>query len=199
VLTRAQWPGEPPSFAPVGFETFCAKAFSGIGNAHLHESTVDRTIPVLLKRKLPTDPVQRFRARDFEEEACALREAMSTWIEEIAEDLATARPELPDELDAAGGRWPTWAREAAVELSTEPDVQDLPLSVLLLSDLRKIFNEHSWTMSSQELCNYLNQLDESPWKTWSTHNIKTGLAPRALAVEPSVFKSAWPARTFRRR
>ena len=100
----------------------------------------------------------------------------------------------PDEPDPAPGgslfdrrRWvsiqaaPT-SRQAALDLHTEPDLEDLPLGVLLLTDIRGIFDRHeTWTLSSDELCNYLNLLHESPWGNFSSHGVKTGITVRSLA------------------
>lgn len=195
--TAVVWRCEAPSFKPVSFEVFCPKAFAGIGNANLHPTTLDRTVPILLERKRPDDAVARFRARQVQPEAEALRERVSEWLEAVSEELDAAEPALPEELDdrtqeiwepliaiadAAGGRWPLAARTAALDLHTEPDLEDLPLGILLLSDIQKVFDRLDvWTVGSDELSHYLNQITESPWGNWTTHGVKSGLGPRALA------------------
>jgi hypothetical protein len=84
--------------------------------------------------------------------------------------------------DAAGGSWPQTARAAAIELHSEPDLEDLPLSILLLNDIRTVFDQQeTWTLSSELLVAYLGEIGESPWRSWTTHGVKTGLSPRALA------------------
>jgi hypothetical protein len=195
--TAVVWRCEAPTFKPVGFQVFCPKAFAGVGSANLHATTLDRSIPVLLERKLPDDPIQRFRPSRFEPEADALRDRLSTWTVEVGDILDAAEPELPDDLDdrtqeiwepllaiadAAGGRWPVDARQAALALHTETDLEDLPLSIQLLTDTRTVFDAaESWTLSSEELCAYLTAIPEAPWQNWTTHNVKTGITPRALA------------------
>ena len=141
--------------------------------------------------------MERYRAQQVEPEADRLRDRISDWVSTNAELLAAARPTLPAELDdrageiwepllaiadAAGGSWPQAARVAAIELHSEPDLEDLPLSILLLNDIRTIFDQReTWTLGSDELCVYLGNISESPWRSWTTHGVKTGLSPRALA------------------
>ena len=135
--TAVVWRCEAPSFNPVAFNVFCPKAFAGIGQASLHPTTLDRSVPILLERKLATDTVERYRARQVEPEADKLRDRISDGVSANAELLAAARPALPDELDdrageiwepllaitdAAGGSWPRTARAAAIELHSEPDL-----------------------------------------------------------------------------
>lgn len=191
------WRCEAPSFNPVSFAVFCPKAFAGVGAGVLHPTTLDRCIPVLLERKLPGDPVARFRASRFEAEATVLRDQINDWIEEASETLDRAEPSLPEELDdrtqeiwepllaiadAAGANWPVTARQAALALHTQPDLEDLPLGVLLLTDIRAIFDEADvWTVGSDELANYLDLRRESPWSGFSSHGVKTGMTVRALA------------------
>ena len=197
--TSMVWRSQGQSFTPVPFETFCPKAFAGIGGSNLHPTTLDRCIPILLERKVAEDQVERFRAARFEPEAEVLKQRAADWIAEKTEQLAASEPDLPEELDdrtqeiwepllvladAAGGRWPTAARAAALELHTEADLGDLPLSILLLSDIRKRFDDphrETWTIGSDQLCEDLKNLSESPWGSWTTHGVKTGLTPRALA------------------
>ena len=51
-----------------------------------------------------------------------------------------------------------------------------------MSDIRTIFdNVETWTIGSDQLCVYLKGLSESPWGNWTTHGVRTGLSPRALA------------------
>ena len=195
--TSMVWRSQGQSFTPAPFETFCPKAFAGVGANNLHATTLDRCIPVLLERKVAGDKVERFRAKRFEPEAEILKQRIIDWIAENDDLLAASEPDLPEELDdrtqeiwepllaladVAGGRWPSAARAAALELHTETDLEDLPLGIQLLSDIRKVFDgRETWTIGSEELAQALKDMSESPWSTWATHGVKTGLSPRALA------------------
>jgi hypothetical protein len=119
-----------PSQTLVTFSVFCAKALAGIGE--LPDTIADRAIQIRLKRRGPSETIERFRRRDVEESAATLRESARSWGAERTEALALARPELPEELDdraqdawepllaiadAAGGSWPETSRAAALELA----------------------------------------------------------------------------------
>src|SRR5262249_4339948 len=79
--------------------------------------------------------------------------------------------------DAAGGEWPKRACTAALELSASRDSSEDPSrGVRLLTDLRAIFTEDR--AASGDLCDRLNQLEESPWGGWHDGS---GLKPRTLA------------------
>jgi Protein of unknown function (DUF3631) len=138
------WRCDGPALTPRGFNVFCPKAFTGIGQ-HLHPTTLDRCIPILLERKLPADQIARFRQSQFEGEAAAIREDLTAWVALYGDRLGQATPALPKELDdraqeiweillaiadLAGGPWPDAARQAAIELHAESDLEDLPLSIL---------------------------------------------------------------------
>jgi len=94
-----------------------------------------------------------------------------------------ARPELPDELsdrkqdvaepllaiaDAAGGEWPSMARQAVIELCAEARTWEESIGVQLLSDIRDIFTERQTDrISSDDLATALAAIETSPWAEWS--------------------------------
>jgi hypothetical protein len=113
------------------------------------------------------------------------------FVESIMAELEAAEPELPDVLsdraqdvwepllaiaDAAGGEWPTRAREAAVRLSSrEPD--EATLGVQLLADIRGVFDGED-QLTTEELRRRLREMEESPWGGW---NDGEGIRARELA------------------
>jgi hypothetical protein len=114
------------------FPVFCPKALAGIGT--LPETVADRSLPIRLERRAPGEAVERFRRRDVEPEAVALRERVERLAAESIEALEAARPELPCDLDdraqdgaepllaiadLAGVEWAQRARQAVVELRGE--------------------------------------------------------------------------------
>jgi hypothetical protein len=64
--------------------------------------------------------------------------------------------------DAAGGSWPTRAREAAVALVSEGKESNPSLGIRLLADLRTLFALAD-RMSTDELLTGLSNLDDAPW------------------------------------
>jgi hypothetical protein len=105
------------------FAVFCAKAIAGIGR--LPDTVRDRSVPIQLVRRSRDEKVERFRKREAEKEASAIRAELEAWAKlDIIEKLRDARPSLPDALsdrqqdicepllaiaDMAGGGWPPCA------------------------------------------------------------------------------------------
>jgi hypothetical protein len=94
--------------------------------------------------------------------------------------VLTGDPELPTELrnrpadnwrpliaiaDACGGDWGTRAREAAVALSAGLQHEDP--GVMLLGDIRRVFNAHSVDrIHSQVPVDALVAMEGAPWSEW---------------------------------
>lgn len=138
------------------FQMFTAVAIAGIGR--LPETITDRGVRIAMKRKTKSEPIERFRPRKIKAEADALRAHIAQSAHTCLGALATAEPDLPDELndraqdgwepllavaDIAGGDWPKLAREAAKALSGDrvgDADDDQNASGWLLRDIRAAFN-----------------------------------------------------------
>jgi hypothetical protein len=163
------------------FSTFCPKAIAGIGK--LPDTVADRSIPILLKRALPNERIERFREREIKPEADTLRKQIVAWITTIAEKLPPTRPGLPEALtdrqqdgaepllalaDFAGGAWPEAARGAVVLLCTQAQADDDSIGQRLLVDIRAIFEERGIDrIPSTDLADALADIETSPWGEWS--------------------------------
>lgn len=160
------------------FPVFCPKAIAGIGK--LPDTVADRSIPIDLKRRSPSEKVERFRFRKVKPEALPLREAAAAWAETHLEDLKDREPDLPEELDdraqdiiepllviadEVGGDWPEKARTAAVtHLTGEDREYTESLGVRLLRDLRNIFDgEKAERLSTDVLLKKLRAAEDAPW------------------------------------
>ena len=172
------------------FSTFCAKAIAGIGR--LPDTVQSRAIPIVLKKRLATEPVERFREAEAREAGRRLAEALNAAVEPRLEELDGANPELPDDLsdraqdvweplfaiaDAAGEDWPARARATAVELSGPQEPDEGTLGVRLLAHLHDVFGEEE-QRTTQELLGLLRDLEEAPGGGW---NEGEGIRPRELA------------------
>jgi len=162
------------------FPVFCPKALAGIGT--LPETVADRSLPVRLERRAPSEAVERFRRRDIEPLAAALRERVERFAAESIEALEAARPELPGDLDdraqdgaepllaiadLAGGEWAQRARHAIVELRGGATAEDDSIGVRLLADVRGAFETLAADrVSTADLLAHLHGLDEAPWPEW---------------------------------
>jgi putative DNA primase/helicase len=162
-------------FIPKKFSVWGAKAMSGIG--HLADTIMDRAIVLELRRKLPTESVERLRHAE-----AGLWHDLTRKLARFAQDYSrlvqSARPDLPRELndraqdnwepllqiaDTAGGDWPRIARIAASKLSGE-DEQTMTIGVELLSDIQEIFDAKKVDrLFSVDLVAALTEDDEKPW------------------------------------
>ena len=167
------------------------------------------SLPIHLKRKTPSEKVERFRERKANLDAAPLREQLTAWVGENIDALAEARPELPEELDdraqdvvepllaiadAAGGEWPERARKALVELRGQGDVGDEPDAIRLLTDIRTVFTDQE-EMHTTYLLYALFDIDTSPWAHWwgETRRGEFG----ETSIEPNRAAAMKLARTLR--
>jgi hypothetical protein len=163
------------------FSVYCPKILAGIDRG-LPETVEDRSIMIMMKRRTPGEHVERFRRRDAQLQAEPLQKLLAEWAEPFMDELAAARPDLPDELDdrasdgwepliaiadLAGGDWPQRARSAALEISGVKRAEDDSNRVRLLQDIKAAFEEFdSDRLPGKLLRDYLIALEESPWSDW---------------------------------
>jgi hypothetical protein len=175
------------------FSVFGSKAIAGIGNA-LPDTVRDRSIQIELKRQAFDERAERFHRRKVDQNVIALRGRIEAWASNCVEALKTSDPAVIEEISdrafdgwepllaiaqAAGGAWPTKAREAAMKLSNGADVEDDSAGVQALSDARRVFKESKVDRFHTDVfLEKLYGLAESPWATW--HYGKP-LSPRGLA------------------
>jgi putative DNA primase/helicase len=163
---------------PQTFSTWAPKALALIGR--LHDTLNDRSIILKMRRRLPSEHVERLRG-DRDAEFLELRRRAARWAADSFEVLRVADPKLPDGLgnrsadnwrplvaiaDLAGGEWPALARAAALGLSGE--AEDDSARAVLLADLRDFFGKSREPLfSSAALVEHLVKLEERPWPEWS--------------------------------
>ena len=134
------------------FPVYTAVALAGIGD--LPDTIMSRAIIVRMRRRGPADRVSPFRSRMHDCEGHQLRDELSCWAAKVGEKVGEAWPVLPENIidrpaeiwepliavaDAAGGSWPTVARDACVALCEVAQDRDASLGIRLLRDLRTIF------------------------------------------------------------
>lgn len=175
---------------PKQFSTWGAKAISGIG--HLAETLMDRAVILELRRKLPSESVERLRHAEP-----GLFDRLASMLARFAEDagpaIERARPDLPEALndraqdnwepllaiaDHAGGDWPQLARHAALKLSGA-EQESVSLSAELLADIREVFEEKK--VARMFVADLLQSLNEDDLKPWATYNRGKPMSPRQLA------------------
>jgi Protein of unknown function (DUF3631) len=160
------------------FSTFGAKAIAGIGR--LPDTVADRAIPIVLRRRMASEPVERWRERVGRLEAAPLRDRLQLWSRPALDALRSARPALPARLsdraadvwepllaiaDFAGGDWPTNARRAAEALMGASEDTDPVIE--LLTDLELILTAHTEAViPTRMIIEALVEQDDRPWATW---------------------------------
>jgi putative DNA primase/helicase len=160
---------------PRRFSTWGAKAMALIGG--MPDTLADRAIVIELRRKLPSERVQKLRhARDGV--LVDLARKLVRWTADNRGKIGTAQPAIPEILhdraadnwepllaiaDVAGGNWPTDARSAAVVLSGgSPDGDSL--KVELLRDIQVAFTSKGIDrLRSEDLVEILTSDKERPW------------------------------------
>jgi hypothetical protein len=172
------------------FDVFGPKAIAGIGN--LPSTVADRAIPIRMKRRMPGEPIAKFRHRIAAAEAALIG---CDWASVTLGTDVTVPDELNDRAadswesllaiaDAAGGSWPTRARLAAVALSGEEEAT-ISIGMRLLADIKDVFGDEDH-LTTAELLRRLHNLEDAPWSDWygaplSGRGLAKLLAPYRIA------------------
>ena len=177
---------------PRPFKTWCAKLIALIGN--LPSTLMDRSIVVLLRRRLAGEQIDRF-ARKHHSAMHDLRSKLTRWAVDNFQLIDGAEPQMPKGLndraedcwrpllaisDTAGGQWPDLARRAALALSGGTEDEDTASGgVLLLNHIRALFDAGSEVeIPSSRLAERLNENEEWPWGEWRAGK---PITPRGVA------------------
>ena len=180
---------EGDDHVPMQFSTWCGKAIALIGK--LPGTLADRSINVALRRKKPSEKVQRLRHAD-PETFTHLASKLARFAADHGESIAASRPALPEALndraqdnwepllalaDHAGGAWPSRAREAALGLSgIEHDPASTPIE--LLADIKAVFaGKRVERLSSDEL---MSALISDPTRPWVSYEFGRAITPRQV-------------------
>jgi len=166
-------------YQPRRFRVWSPKVIALIGE--LPDTLQDRAIVIPMRRKLPDEAVERFRA-DRIDWADGLRRQAAKWASDNLNRVKDADPEIPDELhDRAADNWRTmltladlvgWgtrARRSALVISGDLSSEETP-GVMLLADIREILHPDQDrtldTISPRELAEQLVGLEDRPWAEW---------------------------------
>jgi hypothetical protein len=161
-------------FAKISFDPFCPKMLAGIGR--LPETIVDRSIPILIHRRLKTQPCQKYR-RQERAAARPLHDALELWSKDpgLLNTLRESEPQMPDCLtdrqediwgpllaiaDSIGGDVPRLARETASVLCANNE-DELGYASTQLLAIKKVVGERD-RISSADLINGLWEADALP-------------------------------------
>jgi uncharacterized protein DUF3631/CHC2-type zinc finger protein len=165
--------GGSGGFHKVSFDPFCPKMLAGIGR--LPDTIIDRSISILIHRRLKIQPCQKYRHRD-RASAKPLHDALKAWAADPGplKTLRSSQPQMPDCMsdrqediwepllviaDAIGGDVPRLAREAARGLCGNDD--ELGYGTTQLLAIKKIVGDRD-RITSADLINGLWEADALP-------------------------------------
>ena len=152
---------------------YCAVALAGLDD--LPDTIMTRSVVIRMRRRAPSEQVEPWRMRLNGPEGQQLGNRLRAWSHGARR--AVTWPEMPAGIedrnadvweallavaDLAGGEWPERARVSAVSLVTSSADRGRSLGLLLLRDLREIF-EVSERLSTETILDRLHALDEAPW------------------------------------
>jgi Protein of unknown function (DUF3631) len=169
---RGNW--GPDGLTGQDYPAYCAVALAGLGE--LPDTVADRAVVIPMKKRKRTERVEPWRGRVHGSEAKELGERLSSWMQEavfswpedmpVQDRVADVWEALVMVADAAGGHWPTTARMAAIDVSS--DENKCSLGVVLLGDLQTLFNGRD-KMRTEEILDELCSLPESRWRHLHGH------------------------------
>jgi putative DNA primase/helicase len=205
---------------PKTFSTWAPKAIALIGN--LRDTLADRAIMVKLRRKRPEESVDRFRLDRVGHLNEITRRAVR-WANDNADILRLTDPNVPPGLhdraadnwrhllaisDLAGGHWPETARKVAVALSGDDEQDEASAGVMLLGDIRRLFDDgRREALFSELIIEKLGEMEERPWPEWRQGKPITqrqvarllkpfGVGPKQIRIE-SVSKKGYECFDFK--
>lgn len=170
------------------YSTFAPVVLAAIGT--LPETIVDRAVVIRLRRRRPSDTVERYRLRQAER-LHELRAQLAKWADSVRDRAGEYIPDtdLDDRpadvweplltiADLAGGHWPYTARTAAAYLVAEGAgaAAEVTEGIELLTDLRTVLQlSKAERLPSSSLLELLRGIEASRWK-------ETELTARRLAM-----------------
>ena len=181
------------------FNTYTPVALCGINVARrIMPATVTRSILIELQRALPGEVSISFDQRRHRQNLLTLNRKIARWVAD--QDFKDCDPTMPPGVvnrkadkwrpllaiaDAAGGRWPEWARAA---LNSEPTATIETREIELLSDITEVLKVYSHlfvdVVFTKELIRALCEPEESIWKDYNSKKHlpdERCLQPRQLA------------------
>jgi hypothetical protein len=182
-MSRGGLKGEDPNRAPESaparqpgtklarYSSWCPKAIATI--RRLPETLSDRCIVITMHRKKVLEKCQRVADLD----ATTLRRKCARFVADHADEITTARPRIPGDLndraaeiwepllalaELAGGEWPQLASSAAVALTASAQ-EETPVGALLFDILVCFLSASAERMFSRQLAAELNAMPDRPW------------------------------------
>ena len=173
--TIARCVGDAKSMDVQRFSVFSPVALAGLAG-NMPGTILTRSVTIHMRRRAPGERVEPFEEQDAEAQAEPIRQRLADWVSDVARDLATVRPVMPDHVvdrpaevwrallaiaDAAGAGWPDRGRDACRYFVLDATPTQT-LGVRLLADLRSLYAGRD-RMPTVDILDALTSNDESPW------------------------------------
>jgi hypothetical protein len=199
----------PDSHEIQEFDAFGFRALAAIGS--LWDTILDRSLVVHMERRPRDIELERFNARQIEQEGAALAGRIARWVQDNVDDMAAAEAAAPrptwlndracDNWSGlfavaalAGGKWPERIAAVAKELAADDPDGDGDRGERLLRDIYEVVTSRPGIIlkagseeiiKSGDLVTALNELDSSPW---ADDRKGSGISPHRLASLLKPFK-----------
>lgn len=180
---------------PKEYNVFVPIAIASIGPLYRMQTVEERSIALHLKRATASEIRQLSKGRSRELRALLepLAKRCARWAVDNAESLKNnARPVLPDGMngreqdkwepfiaiaDSLGSRWGRLARNVAIAMSSSHDDDDQPMGVLLLKDIRELFEAKNETLIADDrlVQGFIRTLSKCP--NWDSANRRADILP----------------------
>jgi hypothetical protein len=160
------------------YPVYTPAALAGIAGG-MPATITTRAITIHMRRRKPDERVEPFRERVVEHQAKPVRTALANWMTTVADQVATAEPAMPHGVtdrsaeiwepliaiaDAAGGHWPSIAREACRHFVLTPTLTGSSVGIQLLSDVRDLFTAAGVDrMATKDALSALLTIEDGPW------------------------------------
>jgi hypothetical protein len=197
------------------FDVFAPAVLAGIGDQA--DTVMDRSFIISMQRRAMGEEVAKLRMRELRELRSRLVPQILRWIADHVGDLSEAQPEVPDGLDdraadnavpllavadLVGGDWPVVVRTSIVQLCGAREEADDGKALLLLGDLRDLFNTVSGPgLATKGILKLLHEREDRPWAEygrsgkpiagWHVGNLLAEFSVRsAYVLDPMTGKKA---------
>jgi putative DNA primase/helicase len=173
------------------FSTWAPAAIAMIGR--LPSTLEDRSIWIQLQRRRADEPIEAFRL-DQRGDLNRFARMAARFAADNFDELKSANPSVPRTLenreadnwlpliaiaDAAGGAWPSIARQVAEHLALLNRATEQSVAVMLLEDIHSVLATHTGErIQSADLVKALAQLEDRSWADWKGGKVIT---PNAIA------------------
>lgn len=173
--------------------SYCAVALAGLNQ--LPDTLMTRSIIINMKRRRQGQKVEPYRRRVNHSEAVDLHDRLVLFAAEQYDALSDAWPDLPEGIedrdadiwepilaiaDAAGGHWPTLARDAAVVMVAQAKEKPATLGIRLLADIRAVMGERD-RITTIDLLEALHAMETAPWANIKGEAIDSRFLAKALS------------------